>query len=521
MADDHNQRPYRTNDPYGRAGAPAPAAPGDPLAELARLIGQNDPFSEFGRDGAPRRANGRHPQHDAPMDRPAPPVQHYPQAAAQHDPRMQQADQHYPADPNFAADPHYPQQPGYHQPEQGYGVPGYEQQGYAEQPYTNGGADPYYAGHNGQGQQGQDYGYAQQHAPQNARAQGYQQNDRYYDNVHMPAEGEDMYDDAPRPHRRGLLAVAAVVALAVIGTAGAFGYRAIFGSSGSSPPPVIMADSAPSKVVPAGQTADAQSKQIYDRIGTRGERVVSREEQPIDMKDQKTPPRVIFPGPGASASNAPSAQSSLPSSASALMSTEPKKIRTVSIKPDQVGNPGSPQPSMPEPVAVTARSAPVRSTSQPLAMMDTNNGPAPAPRVVAPRAPSPRVANTDPNAPLSLNPEGVSEPAPTMRTASASQTRVAAPTSLSPMAAASTGGAGAYVQVSSQRSENEAQASYQAVAGRFPNVLGGRPHIVRRADLGDKGTYYRAMIGPLSSDQASELCSNLKAAGGDCIVQRN
>ena len=37
-----------------RAGTPGPAS--DPLAELARLIGQNDPFAEFGRDprAAPR-----------------------------------------------------------------------------------------------------------------------------------------------------------------------------------------------------------------------------------------------------------------------------------------------------------------------------------------------------------------------------------------------------------------------------------------------------------------------------------
>ena len=48
MADDNNAR-YRSNDPFGRG--PASAAPAnDPLAELARLIGQNDPFAEYGRD---------------------------------------------------------------------------------------------------------------------------------------------------------------------------------------------------------------------------------------------------------------------------------------------------------------------------------------------------------------------------------------------------------------------------------------------------------------------------------------
>jgi cell division septation protein DedD len=51
---------------------------------------------------------------------------------------------------------------------------------------------------------------------------------------------------------------------------------------------------------------------------------------------------------------------------------------------------------------------------------------------------------------------------------------------------------------------------------------GGREPMVRRADLGAKGVYYRTMVGPfVSAEQATELCSNLKAAGGSCIVQKN
>ena len=56
----------------------------------------------------------------------------------------------------------------------------------------------------------------------------------------------------PRVGAMGVMAIAGVFALALIGTAGAFGYRALFGSSGSpQPPPVIKADTAPSKIVPA------------------------------------------------------------------------------------------------------------------------------------------------------------------------------------------------------------------------------------------------------------------------------
>ena len=49
MADDDSAR-YRSNDSFDR-GPAAPAT--DPLTELARLIGQNDPFSEYGRAARP------------------------------------------------------------------------------------------------------------------------------------------------------------------------------------------------------------------------------------------------------------------------------------------------------------------------------------------------------------------------------------------------------------------------------------------------------------------------------------
>jgi cell division septation protein DedD len=78
------------------------------------------------------------------------------------------------------------------------------------------------------------------------------------------------------------------------------------------------------------------------------------------------------------------------------------------------------------------------------------------------------------------------------------------------------------VQVTSQRSESEAEAAYRALQGKYPQELGGRRPLVRRADLGAKGIYYRALVGPFASgEQASELCSKLKAAGGSCIVQKN
>ena len=78
------------------------------------------------------------------------------------------------------------------------------------------------------------------------------------------------------------------------------------------------------------------------------------------------------------------------------------------------------------------------------------------------------------------------------------------------------------VQITSQRSEADAQASYRAVQLKYPNVLSSHQPSICRADLGEKGIYYRALIGPFgAAEEAGQLCTSLKAAGGQCVVQRN
>jgi cell division protein FtsN len=118
---------------------------------------------------------------------------------------------------------------------------------------------------------------------------------------------------------------------------------------------------------------------------------------------------------------------------------------------------------------------------------------------------------------MSLSPQGT-QPAAAPRTEVATN----APIPIAPSGAASTGGGGYLVQVSSQRNESDAQTSYRVLQGKFPNVLGSRSPVIRRADLGEKGIYYRAMVGPFGSpEEASQFCGSLKTAGGQCVVQRN
>jgi cell division septation protein DedD len=226
------------------------------------------------------------------------------------------------------------------------------------------------------------------------------------------------------------------------------------------------------------------------------EKIVPREEAPVDVN---AGPRVVFPplntntNPPSTASVAPGAKPpAAPVASGTLAGDEPRKIRTLAVKGDPADVAATPAPKP----AVTPR---------------------PVPSPAAARAPAPSSAanaNASANAPLSLSPQGAPAPA-----APDTRTRVAS-TNAAP---ASPGGGGNYVvQISSQRSEADAQASYRALQGKFPSVLGSRAPLIKRADLGEKGVYYRAMVGPFaSSEEAAQLCGNLKTAGGQCVVQKN
>ena len=303
----------------------------------------------------------------------------------------------------------------------------------------------------------------------------------YDDEGYMPPHGEEIYEEEPR-RRRGrtaLITVACLIGLGVAATAGIFAYR--MGGSGSntvaasgSDAPVIKADSTPTKVAapsPEGAPGGDGQKLIYDRVGSAQpgkEKVVPREEQPVDVN--------------AAAAAAPPQAS--PPSAAPANATEPKRVRTVAVRADGT---------------VVASAAPVAvppaTGVAPTAYAPTQN-PAPA------GLPTPTPVATVPT-------NGTGVPV-----ASAAQATAAAP---------QTAASGGYVvQVSSQKSEAEALGSWKVLQGRYPQLLGNYKATVRKADLGDKGIYYRAQVGPFASrDDAISLCNNLRAQGGDCVVTKN
>ncbi|WP_291685790.1 SPOR domain-containing protein [Bradyrhizobium sp.] len=493
MADRYRDRPFPADNDYDRGGDPqAASGESDPLAELARLIGQTDPFGTTSRANqkVPPRTAARDPYQrpaEPPFQRPAEPEVSPP---ASPPPWLQRANRQ--EIPQQEPPPDYPSSV---HPLQRYAAahpapePDFQEEPqYADEPEP----DP---------SRYDDALYGQL----DAGAQPFPHDPAYADDAYAYQDGYD--DGAAEPvkkRRGGMVTVIVVLALAVVGTGAAFAYRTYVGTPRSGEPPIIKADTSPTKTVPAPSDGSAK---LPDRMATGDgtEKIVPREEAPVDV-NAKAGPRVVFP-PLNQNGNPPSAASVAPGNlppASAgngtMPNNEPRKIRTLTVKGDQ-----------PDGTALPVGSAPPAGAKQ-----------APAARTAgAPPTPAghnpPTSANASANAPLSLVPQG-NQAAP----AAEPQTRVA---NTNPVQTAPSGaptGGGYVVQVSSQRSEADAQASFRALQGKFPAVLGTHSPLIKRADLGEKGVYYRAMVGPFgTSEEASQLCGNLKSAGGQCVVQRN
>jgi hypothetical protein len=580
MADRYQDRPFPADNYRGGNQAPSKGE-SDPLAELARLIGQTDPFAGLGgraNQQAQPRGNAREqfqPQPQLrpqprpqptlePDDAPANPPSWIQRAAAQqqppHDldaPPERQAPQFAPeqqAPPPFApapqAPPFAPQQPApqFASPQQAppfapqqqvpqfapQQVPQFASQQQAP-PFAPQQQVPQFA--------------PQQQAPSfsaDPRQRG-ADSERYDEALYgqLPGASRDLLEEAEfddpyayqddyaegmveqeRPRRGGMFTVAVVLALAVVGTGAAFAYRAYVGSERNGDPPIIRADAGPNKMIPPAQSGDTSGKLIQDRMTGSTERMVSREEQPVDLRDGKSGPRVIYQGanpppppsvpplnrPVANAGNSMSAGTGASVAANAAMMAntspsagstgtaatasngtvggdEPRKIRTVSVRGDQTdatANPAAKPTATTRSVAPAA--APVRA--QPVAVSA--------------------------NAPMSIAPQAGAAPADA-RTRMASTNAATPP--VEPVAVTSAGNF--MVQVSSQGSEADAQSAYKSLQGKYPDQLGSREPMITQGDVHGK-TVYRSMVGPFaSSREANQFCNGLKTAGGQCFVPRN
>ncbi len=460
-----------------QAGSPPPksaaATRNDPLAELARIVGQDDPFQAIlANDGAarprqqPSAVDGLFADRDTvtPRPRPAPP----------------QARQ-----PSFEApDVHLG---GYAQPE----APRGHAQAYAYDEQAS----------------------AYHQVPDHRDAQG----DGYYD--------EEGYgrDDYPQPERldypaikrqrsrKGLVAIGAIVGAIAIGGAGAY---VVTGSSGPAgrEPILVQATKDPVKVQPqnpGGVEIPNQNKQIYERTQNTDTKVVNREEQPVDVK------QAVYSNGGSATADAtgatvPGAASPGRSGSNSLNLGEPRKVRTVTIRPDGTVV-GAPEAAPAQPARAPVPTMTMPAAAQPAAAQAAAAQPKPASAtpVAAPATPAAPPKPAPVAAPVDATPAAA--PAP-KRVASAEPVPVAP--------ADTTTSVGGYaVQLGLANSEGAAESAFASYQRKYPD-LEGRSSLIRKAEV-NGNTIYRVRVGPMSREEASSLCSKLQGQGGQCFVAKN
>ena len=356
MADRYQKRPFQAEQNYGGNASRASAnAESDPLAELARLIGQTDPLGTMGRANLQVQPRQRQsdpyefydqqdqfdPSEEAETDESAPPG---PPAW------MQRANRDVPVQPQPQQD-HYSAHPLHRYATSN---PAPEQDQDYDQSYVDPDREPDLSRYDDTLYGEQDAG-AQSDPPDQAYA------DDAYDYQ------DDYADSEAEPKRRGRLAVVfAVFALAVFGVGGAYAYRTYMGSGRTGEPPIIRADAAPTKVIPAPSDAGASAK-VPDRMvsGDGNEKIVPREETPVDV-NARSGPRVVFP-PVNPNINPPSTASVAPGTSPAagngtLSNNEPRKIRTFPVRGDQAD---AAPATVPSPATPSATAKPAARTAVP------------------------------------------------------------------------------------------------------------------------------------------------------------
>lgn len=509
----------------------------DPLAELARLIGQEDPFAEFntqqqrrvppkangvsrpltaepraayGANGngavhangqgrplgaqvrpaqVPSRQSAAHTQATPVSTRtPAPSTANergapiHPAARSTRPTPPQQAPLSQPQRPQFRSDAQ-PSRPNGHGAHTRYAEQNYRREDFSESERTRTGRQPVREARTSEDRDRYVPEEALRHSRMRPQPQDYREpnydtyeddfDPEYSDDAYLSDHADDVYGDVRRSARGiGFWIVSGIVVASLIAVAflGVFAYRTVFNTPQRAA--VITKSNAPTKVeqkaAPQTNTA-APNKAIQDRIAGAAEtQTLKREEQPIDLTTQRpqqfTPPRPQQ-APQAPQNNIPAVA---PQQQQPPADTGPRKVKTITVRSDGTT---APQNNAPLPLHANP---PVQQQEPP---------------AVAPQRPQSNVLPPNRNV-ASLNP---TPPAVT---------------------------SGNYiVQVASHKTPEEAQAAWQQLKSQYASIFGSRNADIRKVDLGDRGTFYRAMVGPMSRDQANALCQNLKTQGAGCIVQ--
>jgi cell division septation protein DedD len=76
------------------------------------------------------------------------------------------------------------------------------------------------------------------------------------------------------------------------------------------------------------------------------------------------------------------------------------------------------------------------------------------------------------------------------------------------------------IQLVATKTEDEAKAELQRLRAKHGGVIGKLNTTIVRADLGEKGVFYRVQAGPLDAEGAKAACAQLRQQNAGCIVVR-
>jgi hypothetical protein len=317
--------------------------------------------------------------------------------------------------------------------------------------------------------------------------------------------------------RRPLYLMAAMIVAGIIGIGASFGFKGAVSPQGEIA--TIRAADGPAKIHPETAAGTEIPNQDASILGGSPQQppvaVVNNVEQPADLtapanvpEAQANPPRAIaglatgaasvpVPAPPAQAQPQPSAE---PLSISDLL--EPKKVKTVSVRPDGTLLPNDAPPQ------VTAAAVPVpaaRPTAASLA------------KAATPKS-AVRVATTPkPAADASGNPQAATSVAATAKRVELADTRGQTPAA---------GGAQALpgsfsVQLAAPGTEQEARETEVRLMQKFAAELAGFHTSIHKAAVSGKPVYRVRVAGFPSRDEAIALCQKLQSGGGNCFVAKN
>ena len=281
-------------------------------------------------------------------------------------------------------------------------------------------------------------------------------------------------EDAPPPRRWGRFLLLLVLAVVLVG-GGAWAWlvhgkrmTALFAGGGGDGVPVVRADPTPSKIRPrdpGGMEVPDRDKLVYERL--QGEGTEPRVERLLPPAEAPMRP------PRAASEPAPQVKERLP--------RVPSEAQVRAAVPP------------PPPIALD----PSRASPSPDREPEPEDSP-------------PTDVETAPASPLAGAPE--SPPALPSVPETAAATPPAQPSSAEPVS-------GYLIQIAAVREPERAEAEWERLLRQHPEPLRGLKLFVARADLGDKGVFWRLRAGPFPDETAAKnRCAELARRKVGCLV---